>query len=709
MNGFLLMGVALLSVAGYAGSAAEWLFNDGKKTNLGALSGGERGHAFGLEVLTANGSDMNLYLSVKEKGHLAEKYPYLAVRYRLLGGCALAAAFFDTASTGGLSDRAYTPFAVKNDGKWQNAVVDMRTCRNHNYAGELLGIRLDISNPTANGDRLWLSRAGLFATAAEAEAFLAAAHEHEDFLQDTDISGNHFRAVIPGGTVSEGFDRRQFALAEGPVPSGVGKLVVTCDGVPVPSEVNSRGFAWYVAAKPGKYALARLPKGAESLRDEQKPGHGFSNPCSERSRHQTGHGFSNPCPLDAKTRERFGCVASKAKPREYFAREHLRIAGWTLFQNAQWDRKLVEDFAECGLDCLIGSRYESKLLAAADELGIEVYLSGGNAITRPEVHGLEFVDHPSYVGDYIIDEPGSDSFAKWGEVARRYVAATGKIPFFNLLPMYANAAQLKFGAGAAAIEYYDPDPALFRKYCEAYCDKIDTGYICTDIYPLNWVKGHKVTYRDYVESINVIASVARRRGREFWCCIQPFGWIRSKRSPNAAEFRWQVYTMLSFGCRNLMCWRYAGYREGFPALTDENGVRSPTWYEARRVFRELRKFDDLYCTYRNLGAFTVNCTEKTPYLKMTDEYRDFATIRKIDCVHPLLVGCFDSKKDDSKAFTLVNMTELEDDREISVRVSVVGDCATVWRRGKSETKRADASGFITIDLDGGEGVFVTVK
>lgn len=660
-------------------SAAEWIFNDAKKPLVGALAGGERGRAFGLEVFTAKGSDMNLSLTVAKKGQPAEKFPFLAVRYRLLSRIGGAAAFFDTDATGGFTDKAYVQFPVQGDGKWHNTVVDMRKCRNRNYAGELKALRLDITNPTAEGDRLWLSRVGFFADAAEAEKFLAAADEREDFLLDTDVVGPRFRAVIPGGTVSAGFDPKLFSLAEGPVPAGEGKLAVICDGEVVPSEVNSRGFAWYLAAKPGKYALARMD--AAQVK-----------------------------PLAEKYRARFGCSAVNAKSKEYFAREHLRIAGWTLFQNAQWDRRLVEDFVECGLDCLIGSSHETQLLAATDELGIEVFLSPRtSAIKNPEAHALELVDHPSYVGDYFIDEPGSDSFADWGEKARRYVAATGKIPFFNLLPMYANAAQLKFGANADKIEYYDPDPDRFRKYCEAYCDKIDTAYICTDIYPLNWVRGHKTTYRDYVESINVIASVARRRNREFWCCIQPFGWIASKRSPNAAEFRWQVYTMLSFGCRNLMCWRYAGYREGFPALTDAYGVRSPTWYEARRVFREVRKFGDLYCTYRNLGAFTVNCTDKTPYLKMTGEYRDFAAIRKIDSAEPLLVGCFASKKDSSRAFTLVNMTELEDDRAIMVKVAVEGDRATVWRRGKPETKTADQTGFIAIELDGGEGVFVTLS
>ena len=105
----------------------------------------------------------------------------------------------------------------------------------------------------------------------------------------------------------------------------------------------------------------------------------------------------------------------------------------------------------------------------------------------------------------------------------------------NLLPMYANAAQLKYGAGAAAIEYYDPEPELFEKYCDAFCQQFDVDYICTDIYPLNWKNGAKFTYPEYAESIDVIASVARKRQRDFWRFIQTFAWIPSKRTPAEEE------------------------------------------------------------------------------------------------------------------------------------------------------------------------------
>ena len=276
--------------------------------------------------------------------------------------------------------------------------------------------------------------------------------------------------------------------------------------------------------------------------------------------------------------------------------------------------------------------------------------------------------------------------------------------------MYANAAQLKYGAGAAAIEYYDADPDLFRKYCAAFCEKFDTDYICTDIYPFNWDGEHKkTTYPDYAESINVIASVAREYERDFWCFIQTFAWIKSKRTPNEAEFRWQCYSMLSFGCKTILCWTYAGYNPDFPSLVDTESRKTEAWYDARAVFLELRRLSDTFVQFRNLGAFSHNCTDKTPYLKFSNEYKDFDAIQEIDCPDPLLIGCFECKANPKeKAFTLVNMTELEDAVGTTVRLKLDAKEVVSWYRGVPSQVKPNDEGWYEFYLGTGEGVFVTL-
>ena len=175
-----------------------------------------------------------------------------------------------------------------------------------------------------------------------------------------------------------------------------------------------------------------------------------------------------------------------AYDKDYFTRDRIRLGAWGNFNSAHFDDKYMKTYAETGFDFLLAfvNAPTGQILSLGDKYGVEVVLNDSSYLDP--INGMrESCDHPSFAGCYVVDEPGSDAFPALSEKCNAYRKATGKLPYVNLLPMYANAAQLKFGAGAAAIEYYDPDPELFEKYCDAFCQQFDVDYICTDIYPLN--------------------------------------------------------------------------------------------------------------------------------------------------------------------------------------------------------------------------------
>ena len=681
----LSLATALAAIA-FAADARDpqWVFNHGPDAPLAGVGQGVTLEALGLFRIYANGTDLTFTVPYeKEDAFKAEERPFFAVRYRIRSAMRQGGLFFVTDTLKSLSDKSYSQFRVTPDGEWHNLVVDMRVLKPEYWKGTVYEFRLDPTNPSAPGDKDEISRLGFFSSREAAEAFLAQADDTEDYSREVVLQGKRCRALIPGGTLSRGWREADFLLDGTEPPAGAGALTVVRDGEVVPTYVNSRGFVFYVAEKPGRYALARCADVAKLRR----PG--------VAAMQSLGYALSD-----------------RAKAPSHFARERLRIGAWGLFPDgAGWSRAAVSDFAECGFDFLVANSKDSgcgdRLFTACDEEGIEVVFNAGLQKSERLELGREFADHPSLGGFYLIDEPGTDFFAHYGEMARAYARETGKRPFINLLPMYANAAQLKFGAQAAAIKYYDKDPKLYRKYCEAYCDKIDTDYICTDIYPLHIRQGRATSYRDYVESVNVIASVARERGREFWCCIQTFAWNPYVRTPNAAEFRWQCYTLLSFGCRALLCWHYPGSSQ-WPSLVTFRGERTAAWYDARRVLNEVKALSDVYCAYRNVGAFTHNCTDETPYLKMTGELRSFAPIKSVKCDSPLLFGCFEAKSGRGSAFTVVNMSDLEKGRSALVRLDVAGGRVTVYGRGAPQEARRGVDGLYEIPLECGEGVFVTV-
>ncbi len=136
--------------------------------------------------------------------------------------------------------------------------------------------------------------------------------------------------------------------------------------------------------------------------------------------------------------------------------------------------------------------------------------------------------------------------------------------------MYANAAQLKFGAHAAAIEYYDPDPALYKRRCDSFCQMFDEPYICTDIYPLNWSQGRRTAYKSIANRSNVIARSAREHDKDFWCCIQTFAWVPSKRTPTEVRVSLAVLLHALLRLQGLLCW-----------TTPVTSRSSPRWCRCR--------------------------------------------------------------------------------------------------------------------------------
>lgn len=749
--------------------AAEpvWIFNNGDAADSASVGQGRIVSEFGLPTVSAMGTDCTVTLPAVKFS--ADERPFFALRYRydntkaVFGGL-----FFTTDTLPTLSDKSYSPLPVTSDGVWHNLVVDMRVFAHKQWKGEIRSFRFDPTNPSEPGALFAISRLGFFDSQKSANDFLAAANDEPNYALPMEIAEKWQRCVAPGGTLDASFERADYLIENAPelgrfTPKGTREEVVAvrkdASGKAVVEpmcDVSSRGFTTFAASGKGPFALedraqrltdvagqpceqaARFVLARELMTapgGKFRPGDkltaeehaALQKKLAEFSRYnalgEPVAALAKSIPQDAprgrvaqvlmtRVRDALGTNVASPYSREYFQRDRLRVGAWGNFRPGDFDEEYARTYADCGFDFVLamGGIPTRDLLTYGDKYGFEVYVNDGS-YREPLVGDAEYCDHPSYTGAYVTDEPGSDDYDKLAAVCNPYKKATGYEAYVNLLPMYANAAQLKYGAGAAAIEYYDADPDLFRKYCAAFCEKFDTKYICTDIYPLNWTADHKkLTYADYVESINVIASVAREYDREFWCYIQTFAWIPSKRTPTEAEYRWQCYSMLSFGCKCILCWTYAGYRDEFPSLVDTKSRKTTAWHDARPVFWELRRLSDEYVKYRNIGAFTHNCTDDTPYLKMSNEYKDFAAIQALECEDPLLVGCFE-KKDGSKgaAFTLVNMSELEENKGTTVRAKLAGTKAVAWYRGVPQEVKPNADGLFTFELASGEGVFVTVE
>jgi len=751
--------MSVLSAGSLAAREPLWIFNNGPDAKLISIGQGQLCHEVGLTRIVPTGTDLTLTLPMETADAFpAAERPFFALRYKYKTSIQQAGLFFTTDTLTSLSDKSYSAFPVTGDNTWRNAIVDMQKFSHKNWSGTVTSFRFDPTNPSSTDSSYQLSRLGFFPSEAEAQRFLAAAVDSPDYAEPTRFAASFQRVLVPGGSLFDGYERTDFMLRPTTIDNPSETTVVQFRGkgdtgpeVVVPlSDTNRRGFTWFVARKPGEYRLAnctlplddiagltpelqvaiRFVVARELLGDIKDRKFSPNAPVSDATWQAAvetlgGSGIDlknekKPATrteaavvLRAAIQSALGTAIDSPYTNAYLTRDRIRIGAWVSAREDAIGEDFIKTYSSGGFDWIIahGALAGSKramLLRESDKYGVEVILNDG-AYRNPVEATAEYFDHPSFAGTYITDEPGTEQYDELAATCNKYYKETdGKLPYINLLPMYANAAQLKYGAHAAAIEYYDSDPGLFKKYCDSFCEKFDPPYICTDIYPLNWSKGKRQTYKDYCESINIIAASARRHDKAFWCCIQTFAWADGKRIPTESEYRWQSYCMLSFGCKGLLCWTYAGYKPEFPSLITVDGKRTRAWYDAATVFKEIRGISDAFVRYRNIGAFAHRCTDDTPYLKFSDPLKTFPTIKEIQCDDPLLVGCFAEKEVSATAFTLVNMSELEDLKTVQVKLKIAGSKITAWPRGQRVKLMPDPDGFYPLTLTPGEGVFVEV-
>ena len=413
----------------------------------------------------------------------------------------------------------------------------------------------------------------------------------------------------------------------------------------------------------------------------------------------------------------------KKYTREYFKRDRIRI-GVMRFHTPHATEEGMQQVVDCGIDTIISGNAtinratRETTLELADKYGVETYILD-RKFKHSEPWSQEMIDqfdpeamistykhHPSFTGCFFNDEPGTDHFPWMSAAMNKFEENTGYSSILNLLPAYANAAQLKYGAGAAKIEYYDTAPDVYEKYMESFCTQFKSEFCCTDIYPFNWSEyGEKITSNKYIENINQTAKVAHRFGKQFWCCIQTYAWAARKRTPNEAEYRWQCYCLLSFGCTGIILWNYQGSEE-YPALVHPLTL-TPTdaYYDCQTVMWEMRNLSDTFVQYKYLGSFNFNYSDKVPYLKMSDPYESFDGITDITSDNPLLFGCFEKKQGKGKAFTVVNMNDFDLELPATVSFKTKAKKVTVYRKNEF-CEITPVRGKYTIDLECGEGVFV---
>lgn len=343
-------------------------------------------------------------------------------------------------------------------------------------------------------------------------------------------------------------------------------------------------------------------------------------------------------------------------------------------------------------------------LAMCEKYGIRVIIHDnvmngkGEALTEDEVREYTsyYKNSPVWVGNGFDDEPAPQDYPRIQHILETFLKVyPDKDTYVNLLPMYA--APFVFGE------------LDFEKYLEDFAKTVTSAdYICTDVYPLLQDNGTKYTYDEYLRSLDIQAQLCRKYNKDFRIYIQSmeFG---PNRCPDAADFRFQCWVALSFGCNTILHFCYDITGGAYSQEPEKKRMKLPNWSAGRTVNMEIAAVSDVFMQYKNIGAFTYKTRRSPDYADFDNEYEDFSTIVDIKSNQTVLIGCFDKIEGEGHAFTLVNMAELGDGKIADVEFELDGaNKVTAYIKGLPvELKPVDGKYFTSLDC--GEGIFVTVE
>ena len=780
-----------------------YIFAASDKKSVWTTQGADVSREFNVLKMVPTNHDPMIYCTFTEDEQFsADEYPFVAYRYSAKTHLSQGVYFVASTDHPQFSDDGLTWINVNTRGVWTNDIKDMR--KNNFWEGTITAFRIDPINggELDKGAVIYLDRVGFFKSKEDAQAFLDDAKE-PDFSEAVSFAKDFAKALIPGGTLSAGYDSSDYLMkadAAAQIKNGVTPLVAYSDGgntVPVPvSYVNSVGFVTYMAEKAGEYALiypdkaaetdadfvlvrgvmteAELSSGALSAADAAKIlrrtlvcrgdsldltvkdgaftaedaaemiasyllslGVGVYTDPDRRINGKsdgvnlavssgiisdiTGNTVSGAEFASVVTRLIKAMLGQPVLPSTVKENEDgIVIGAWANFPFTVTD-ETIKKLSECGISLLVdlGSIEQSEtlrtVLNSARKYGVSVlrhnYSPTKFKASNPEPipsSNFEYYDYDSYCGNIIYDEPGTDKYDSMATLTKYYESVLpGKLCYYNLLPMYANAAQLKYGASAAQIAYYDEDPDLYKKYVESYAEKIPGDYMCVDIYPYRSNGKSKTMYAGYLQNMEIFASACRKYDRDFWLYIQSTDYDGGKWTPDYNDIVWQMYIGLSFGVKTFIhfvyCWG------GYDAFVLED---QPTdiYYAAQKADLEILSMSDDYVRYENVGAFTVNCDKsKYKYAQFDGQYGDFGLISDVRSESPLLFGCFEEKEGDGRAFTVVNMNDLKKPTKATVSFRIEDrDSVTAYVGGrKTQLKAVD--GVFTLELEAAAGAFIMVE
>lgn len=293
----------------------------------------------------------------------------------------------------------------------------------------------------------------------------------------------------------------------------------------------------------------------------------------------------------------------------------------------QPSRKAYEDLIDCGfnLGMVYGDvDYFKKQFEIIGDLKFKYMIQNNDLFSDKRINFIEaFEDVPNFGGWKFRDEPSFESLkVLQSQYQDMYKADPSNLIYINM-------------AGVVGNYFTGPYPTLYE-YLEYFQKMFNPEVWSYDFYPILIRNGNLIVeYETFYSALEAFSAISHKTGKPFWAYCESMAYRASSYSrPPATEayLRFEAFSALAYGAQGIVYWTY-GQRAPQPseqyqsALVNLNGKKSKSWYAAKKVNSEIKKYNDIFyrckvLDIRHTGDKTYNGTKK-----LSGEFGPFKMVR----------------------------------------------------------------------------------
>lgn len=265
--------------------------------------------------------------------------------------------------------------------------------------------------------------------------------------------------------------------------------------------------------------------------------------------------------------------------------------------------KTLDSIRRSGLKLLLHGWQLKETLDVVPGSQIELTPNGYTVAENKEMCRLfveRYKDRPEIAGWDICDEP-SDAFISKGYLTtyNDLIKSVDQNGFSYINFMTTTLDPSNSQIGSSSNENLETSR---QNIISIIKDNVKPDVWSYDFYPIVTYCEIDVAWKGFIKSLLLFKEYAENSGRPFWAYYDANSYIsEGRRFPAATEayLRYEAFFALAFGAQGIVCWSYSVYpnngRESFPSsLIDENREKTPGWYAAQKVNREINRYNHVF-------------------------------------------------------------------------------------------------------------------